>query len=244
MAESGYAVRKAEQRNQLPEIDLLPVISHNGKNLDIAIFGPNTYGNNLDSMKKAYFHSAQLPKITFRPSQTSESISAVDYDFENMAKPQVLDLRWLQAGPIVRTKEGVFTNTNEIDESRLKQLLNGVKKVNGIYLIDDKIAFAPYDSFKTGVQDVDTFAQGGLARVLEHTSEKTASKLREIGSPKFYKRGVNVWGFDSSKNPILRVASLCSVVGRLDVGGDSWYGDGIGYAFGVLDKSRSDAPKN
>jgi len=237
MTNSEYAIRKAEPRSQLPEVDLLPVISHDGQNLDIAVFGPNNYRNNLSSMQKAYFHSAQLPNITFRPATTSESISAVSYDFENMAKPKIFDPRWLQAGYIVRTKDGVFTNTTETDDSRLKQLLNGAEKVNGIYLINDNTAFAPYDSFTTGTQDCDTFAHGGLARALEHTSEKVAKNLREIASPKFYKRGVNVIYFDSVSEPALRVASLYSNWyiddGGLHVDGDGWNGGNDGCAFGV-----------
>ena len=37
------------------------------------------------------------------------------------------------------TQDGVYTNTEITDEKELKNMLNGVKKVNGIYLIDDKI---------------------------------------------------------------------------------------------------------
>lgn len=237
MEETKYKVRKAEQREQLPEIDLWPVIEHNGKKIDVAVFGPNHYNGNLNAMKKSYFHSAQLHNITFRPATTSKSISAATYDFENLAKPQMFDTSWLQAGCIVKTQDGVFTNTNETNESNLKQLLNGAKKTNGIYLINNQIAFIPYESFETGVQDVDTFAEGGLARGLEHVSGKIAPKLRKIASPKFYKKGVNVC-FNPVEKLILRVAALdygWCFGGGLRVDG-SWGGDVGGHAFGELVK--------
>jgi hypothetical protein len=126
------------------------------------------------------------------------------------------------------------------DEKILKSLLKADRKVNGIYLLDNDAGFAPYESFTRRVQDCDTFAQGGLARVLEHTPEKEARQLRAIASPKLYKNGVDIWGFDDVKEPTLRVVCLNStrVLGgiRLGVGGD-WNVYDDGYAFGVLNKS-------
>lgn len=247
MVESEYGVIKQE-KPVFPVRELL-IVPHRGGDLTVSYpaFGPNSYRANSQSIEETYSHPITGEQITFRPATTSESISAVAYDFENMAKPQIFDPRWLQSGRIVRTSEGVFTNTDITDASRLAELLNGAEKVNGIYIVDDKIAFASYDSFETGVQDVDTFTQGGLARALEHNSEKVAVNLREIGSPKHYKKGINVWGFDSSEEPIFRVAGLCSdwfVDGRLGVDGYGRYGGYHGCAFGVLEKSQSDAPEN
>ena len=205
---------KAESREQLPEKDLI-AIPHNNRTLKTALFGPSTYKNNLEAMQKKYFHSKELLSISFNPTTTSQSISAASWNFgqenkEYDAKRDIFDPKWLQAGYIVRTQDGVFTNTTNIDENSLKQLLNKAEKVNGIYLIDDKIAFAPYESFERGIQDCETFASGGLARALEHTNKKVAKNLKEIASPKFYKIGVNVWGFDDVKEPLLRVVSLVS----------------------------------
>ena len=103
--------------------------------------------------------------------------------------------------------------------------------------MDNDFGFAPYETFKRGVQDCDSFVQGGLARVLEHTQEEQAKNLRTIASPKFYKRGVNVWGFDDVKEPVLRVVGLDSgrVLGDGRLGVDGGWGDyDNGYAFGVL----------
>ncbi|MEK6895529.1 MAG: hypothetical protein AABX48_03335 [Nanoarchaeota archaeon] len=240
--ETVYGLRKAEERNLLPETDLL-IVPYKGKNLAGSFFGPNNYKDNQAEMSKQYWHSNSQPDISFRPATTSESISAAAYDFENEAKPKIFDPRWLQAGYIVRTSDGVWANTKITDEKSLKQLLNGIKKVNGIYLLDNGMGFAPYETFERRVQDCETFAQGGLARVLEHTQEKVAENLRTISSPRFYKNGINVFGFDKIKEPVLRVAGLSSGRDydrdRLDVVGNDWYGDYNGYAFGVCAPEKS-----
>jgi len=252
MEETQYQIRKAEEREALPAIDLLPSISHQGRQLDMALFGPNNYRKNVAHMQKRHFHSQQLPDITFTPATTAESISAVAYNFADFAKPQIFDSRWLQAGRIIRAQEGVFVNPlndsqgNPItDEKTLKSLLKADRKVNGIYLLNNDSGFAPYDSFTRGLQDCDTFVQGGLARVLVHTPEEEAKLLRAIASPEFYKRGVNVWGFEPVKEPALRVVSLNSDRslddGRLSVDGNYWDYYNDGYAFGVLNRSAEGA---
>src|SRR3989344_2482208 len=167
MEETHYGIVKSKPT--LPPRDLLPVISYNGRELDVAVFGP-----------------------------------------------------------------GVYTKTEITNEKELKKMLNGVKEVNGIYLIDDKVGFAPYESFNQGVQDVDTFAESGLARVLEHTEDKTAKNLREVASQKNYPRGVNVFRFGNVEEPISRVVGLYSnrYVSNVwfGVDGDVWDG-GNGCAF-------------
>jgi len=236
MNDSKYGIIK-QARPQFPVRELL-VVPHIDSDLTVSFpaFGHNTYRGNLKSMQEIYSHPLTGKQIRFRPATTSESISAVAYDFKNIAKPKIFDPRWLQAGYIVKTQDGVFTNTQLTDESQLKQMLDSFEKVNGIYLGKNGSAFAPYETFEMGIQEADTFAQGGLARALEHTPEKIAPKLKEITSPEFYKRGVDVWGFDDVKEPILRVVGLGS--GRFLVGGmlgvgDDWYGGGDGFAFGV-----------
>lgn len=249
-----YQMRKAEARKALPEIDLLPPIAHKRQQLDMALFGPNTYRGNIQNMLKSYFHSKEFPNIIFTPATTTESISAVAQNFADFAKPKIFDPKWLQAGWIVRTQEGVFVNPldsqgNPItNEKLLKSLLKSNKKRSGIYLLDNGASFAPYDSFTRGVQDCDTFAKGGLARALEYTSYKEAKNLRAIASPQLYNGGVNVWGFDDVKESVLRVVSLYSNgdLGddRLGVDGDFWVGGYGGYAFGVLNRSaRGALPK-
>ena len=198
-------------------------------------------------------------KISFREPTTAESISAAAYDFEK-TKKEIFDPRWLQLGRIVRTSEGVFANPPEdaernpvISEQVLKSHLNGAEKINGIWLYNGQdsrdFGFAPYESFTRGAQDCETFSQGGLARLFEHTKEKIAGNLKEISSPKFYRRGVDVWGFDEVKEPTLRVAGLNSNRGlggdRLCVYGGNWIDGRGGVAFGVLQEtSEAGSPKN
>ena len=245
MPETQYQMRGGA------EIDLLPFIEYNRQQPNMALFGPNTYRENIQKMGKAYFHSKEFPNITFRPATTSESISAAAYGFgENGqydTERDIFDAQLLQAGWVLRTSKGVFVNPLDAqgkpttDERILKQLLKTGKKINGIYLLDNDSGFAPYESFKTRNQDCDTFAQGGLARVLEHTAKKEARQLKAIASPKLYKDGVNVLGFDDIKEPILNVVCLDSYWGlddRLDVGGYRWSDFDVGFAFGMLDKIK------
>ncbi len=242
--QTSYGIIKAT--SVLPVRDLL-LVPHKNRELVVShpAFGPDTYSNNLAEMQKTYIHLEEHPQISFKEPTTSKSTSACAYDFEKLAKPQILDSRWLQLGRIIRTSEGVFTNpprdaqgNSILDEETLMSLKDRAKKVNGIYLGENDFGFAPYGSFTRGIQDCDTFAKGGLARLLEHTEEEVAENLRKIASKKFYKRGVNVLGFDSVEKPLLRVVCLYS--GRyfddsgLGVGGD-WFGYSYGgYAFGVL----------
>ena len=143
-----YQIRKPEAREILPAINLLPKIPHKGKKLDMHLFGQYSYKTNVQNMQKAYFHSKELPNITFRPATTSESISSAAYGFggkgEFDAKRDVFDPRWLQLGYILKTSEGVFVNAFDfngdmiINEKYLKSLLEADKKVNGIYLLHNE----------------------------------------------------------------------------------------------------------
>ena len=255
MAKAQYGIIEGKQP-EFPVRKLLRV-PHNKGDLIVAYpaFGSNYFSKNIEEMQKSYSHPITGERIYFREPTTSESISAAAYDFENLAKPQIFDPRWLQIGRIVRTSEGVFVNPpkdekgNSItDEKSLKSYLNKAKKVNGIYLHEKDFGFAPYESFKRGVQDCDTFADGGLARILEHTGEKTARNLRAIASPKFYKKGVNIWRFDDVEEPTLRVVSLYSSRGLdsgwLGLDGYCRGGDYGGYVSGVVNSEAVDARKN
>ena len=238
MENTEYGIMEVEKRSSLPETKLLRV-PHKTGNLVVRYpaFGPDTYKNNLAKMGERYFHSAEISDISFRSATTSESISGAAYKFGEMAKKQIFNPNCLQVGPIVRTSEGVFANTKEVDESVLKSLLNKCEKVNGIWLYQDNepelidFAYTEYETFKNGFQDSRDFSESGLARLLEHTCESSAPNLREISSAENYPNGVKVFGFDSVKEPVLRVAGLYSYGSGLRV--DGGLGDGGGYAFGV-----------
>src|SRR3989344_4107740 len=231
-----------EPRSSLPETRLetrLLRVPHKNGILVVRYpaFGPNSYSSNLERMGKRYFHSTRFPDISFRPATTPESVSASAYKFGKIAKKEIFNPNCLQVGPIVRTSEGVFANTKEVDESVLKSLLNKCEKVNGIWLYQDNepelidFAYTEYETFKNGFQDSRDFSESGLARLLEHTCESSAPNLREISSAENYPNGVKVFGFDSVKEPVLRVAGLYSYGSGLRV--DGGLGDGGGYAFGV-----------
>jgi len=244
MAKTKYGVIKIKQPEFSP-IELLVVPHREDMDLTVACFGLNTYATNLKKMEEFYFHPQTGEKISFREPTTSESISASAYNFDGIAKPQIFDSKWLQAGRMVITSEGVYVNPPKDEQGNpitdvitLKSFLDKSKKVNGIYLCENDFGFASYETFKKGVQESGDFAESGLARILEHTKEKTAEKLKKISSKKNYPIGVNVCRFDSVNKPILGVAGLFSGRG-LDVrllgfDGNDWLGDYLGYAFGVL----------
>lgn len=241
-------MRKAQEREMLPEVDLFPRVEYAGRKIDAAKFGPNTHNNNVASMQKRYFHSDDLPNVTFKQLSTAESLAVASYNFANLAKPNIFNPNWLQAGRILRAQEGVWINPlidtagNIIQDGKeLEESLSKVKKVNEIYLFDGGTSFVPYGSFEQGVQEHGKFLESGLARGLIHTSDKNANTLSQIANDAEYPRGVNVWGFEPVKEPLVRVVSLGSGRnldgGRLDVGG-GWDGNSnsssLGCAFGGL----------
>jgi len=243
MGKIKYGIIKAK----FPQRDLLRV-PHKEDSLVVGFlaFGPDYFKNNIEEMQKDYSHPQTRKKISFREPTTSESISAAAYDFENMAKPDIFDSRWLQTGYMIRTSEGIFANPPKdaqgnpiIDEKILKSYLNDSKKVNGIYLGENDFGVAPYETFERGVQDSGKFAEGGLARILEHTMKKVAKNLKVISSSENYSNGVNVLGFDQGKKPILTVVNLYTSRhfgfggSRLNVSiGEQYNYEGL--AFGVL----------
>ncbi len=147
----------------------------------------------LEELSK-YHLDSKIEKLgSFREPTTFESISAIAYYSENATKSGMLDLKF-NIGNVVRTSEGIFTNTKITDEKILKQLLGKAEKFNGIYLIDDKIAFAPYETFKEPFSS--TKFGCGLARALEHTRENRAETLFRIANCKEYNLGCNLDAFD------------------------------------------------
>lgn len=246
----------------------LIAVPHRNKLLIAGCFGPNKYGRNLELMSSGEFPCLpEYSQIRFRPATTSESISIAAYDFGEICKPQIFDYIKLQAGRIVRTQEGVFANPPKdeqgnpvTNEDKLKSLLNNAEKVNGIYLSDNDFGFAPYETFEHGTQKSEVFAQGGLARLLEHTYEKSAENLKKISSKEFYPKGVRVLFFNPAIDPVnvllSKTVDLYSGRSiRYSLGYTGGHGGYLivrpgflaggrligGYAFGVLDES-SESP--
>jgi hypothetical protein len=259
MTNEKYGLMKAEERPEiLPKIDLMTV-HHCHENLIVARFGPNTYANNIINMRKRYFNSKQHQDISFRPATTSESISAAAYKFRDIAKPEIFDTKWLQAGYISKTPNGMFVNPPLdlqgkpiIDEQKLWRLLNGAELIHldldnfrehhVIYILDNSeklkdFGFAEYGAFlKEWIQDTYYFENGGLAKLLEHT--KYAKNLAKICDAKSYPKGIDVIGFNPVKSPILMVVKLGSIYplddSKLGVCCDLDNNDG--FAFGVLEE--------
>ncbi len=249
MAKTQYELRRTGT------VEMLSSIPHDGGQLDMALFGPNTYYKNVGDMENPSLHSKNLPTI-FTPATTSESISAAIYDLENADNPKIFDPNWLQAGLVFKSSEWVVINPPRskqgyfvTDEKNLKSILNEAVKINGIYRVPNgKIesvrdcSFVPYDSFRQGVQSSEDFARSGLARGLEYVEGGEAPKLKMISANGDFARGIKVFGFDREDG--IRVAWLFSNRGiednRLSVCGNGWWDCDVGssgFAFGVLKKS-------
>lgn len=249
MTETQYKEHLAG-KPKVPPISLLEITGQRHLITSLEAFGPNTYSGNLQAMQGLYSHPQTGDVITFKEPTTAESILAASYDFQNRAKPKILDSSWLQLGRIVRTSEGVYANPPKdaqgapiTDKKTLKSFLKSNKKINGIWLLDNDFGFAPCETFRQGFQEHGDFVESGLARLLEFTQGRAALNLKTMGSQNNYKNGVNVRGFNSVREPVLEVASLSSdwLDARLNVDGDYWLdGDG-GFAFGVLNSGEASA---
>lgn len=232
MARARYEI----MRVQFKPKDLIKISGERNLVAVLDAFGPDKYSRNIAAMGESYSSPAG-ERISLRPATTAESVLIVSGDLKNKAHPKNLSLRWLQIGSIATTREGVFANTTEADERKLKALLDKSKKVNGVYFCEkdcgDDVGFAPYETFEQETnQEAGKFAEGGLARILEHT-EGSAELLREMAS--IYQVGACVFGFKKVEKPVIRVVGLVSEgdSNRLILSGgeDPSYG---GYAFAVV----------
>src|SRR3989338_51496 len=250
-----------ESKSSRPHINLIGVPGDK-EDLVVARFGPDTYAVNRAAMRQEYTHSSDvlsMPIITFKPKTTAESIAIVACKFRDLAKKDIFNPNWLQAGYVLRDSEGVWANPPVadngepiVDAKTLNALRDRATKLgvkNGdIYVGEDGFGFVDYGLFTRDVQDADTFVTEGLARVLENTTEPIARNLKTIADKANYPRGVNVWGFDPVKTPALKIVSLTSgrllASYRLYVGGNSCNCENDGYAFGGLNSGEASAQKN
>lgn len=234
--------------SQLPSIDLF-VVPHQGGKLVTARFGPGSYETNVAQMGEEYFHSPKVPRISFRQPRTDESISVVEYQFKEGREIEIHNYVWVQAGILVQMKDGVIVNP-PLDEKgnvvlspiELRRFIDRAKVVTlsdgkQISFGENGFGYTPFDSFSQGLQNVNTFTEEGLARIIEGAIDGPAIKLREIVSPNNYIRGVDVCGFHSSIEPVKRVLGLgpdrSMDFYRLDVSGFHMFHHDNGYVFGV-----------
>lgn len=222
--EIKYIEQPAKPRNNLPDISMM-IRPHNGKEVRIANFSGTYYGA-IEDMNKHYWHSEDFSDITFAPVTTVESLSYATFGMtENRCLP-LFCCDDLNAGIFVRTPEGVYINPGKaikqvekkhyLDHFNLKldmkYLINQrekATKVNGIYLGENDFAFAPWKSFNNErEQSPKEFAEGGLARAIEHTSEKIAEKLYKVASS--YRSTTYVMWFEIPKKPVIGQVHLGS----------------------------------
>ena len=238
---------KISQSGETVESDIptnLFMVKSGSDKLIVKRFGRVSYNKNLSAMGRSYSCLPYYSQITFTPATTGQSVLVASVYYRDKDERESFnDLNLTQLGLLVRTKNGVFANPPNvdgnyvIDESQLMALLNNAEEIDRVLFGRNGFGYAPYDSFEQGQQDSETFAKGGLARLLEG-SKGNGVGIRRILSNNFYKLGVDVCDFDPVEQPILRVANLSSgwfSLGRLVIRGnstsDDYYG---GFAFGVL----------
>jgi len=258
MAQNGYGIIEKGNleflKREFSKAKLLNVPHKSGVlTVKYPAFGPDYFYRNIFNMRKTYFFQFGGWEMPFREPTTSESISVASYDFGKIIKPKFLDSSWLQLGYTLNTQEGVFVNLPKKhgipigDGGTLKTRLNKARKVNGIWLGEGDFGFAPYETFNLGEQDSGDFAEGGLARVLEHTESKVATKLKEMTSKKYFENGVMVEascggdiGNADTNFPRIYVTCINSILNHKKLGIESDYYEGNcrGHAFGILDKTH------
>ncbi len=246
---AGKTKQSDPEDSKSPKIDLVSVPHGNGELVTgWPAFFLDSF-NDASKMRNSSRHPQTGEVISFRLPTIAESISVVAYKFVELIKSRPLAHYWLNLGLIVRTPEGIIANPSvndvlgQITDASLKRQIDTARRVNGIYLGDKDFGFAPFESFKQGVQDCDTFTTGGLARILQHTDGEQAWKLKIMASRRNYDRGVNVYAFGPTNEPSLKVVRLYSGresdvlhEGKLII--DGGFRDSNGYTFGILDSGK------
>ncbi|MDO8563694.1 MAG: hypothetical protein Q7R87_01660 [Nanoarchaeota archaeon] len=180
----------------LPPIDLIKILHNNGH----LFASPMTSGYDYPAKRedKHYFHSSNLPDITFREASSSESISILQATLNDLDGSFPFRKKFA-LGRILGTVEGVIANPpkgfplwryskgiSKEEEQVIKECISKSRRIKvgkgHIYLGENDFGFAEHESFDRGTQNIDTFVRGGLARILEHTSGDVAENFRKIAS--------------------------------------------------------------
>jgi len=214
-----YRLKEATLQNNLPDIPLM-LRPHKGKNVRIAEFY-GSYFRTISEMEKHYRHSRYFSDITFTSMTTPESLEHTVFDWD--LAQHLFSTERVNLGIYVRTGEGVYINPGktitkfetetggepklQLDMEGLTNLRDKAEKINGIYLGEDDFAFAPWESFKSSQSwndclEAKEFAEGGLARAIEHTSEKIAPTLFKIVSSCQYKKILMEY-WNAPKKPVI-----------------------------------------
>lgn len=243
----GLHTESVIEREGLIPTNLLTVPHKKDQDLSVNFppLGAWSYDNNTTTFQYQKFsHPTENREIQFRPPTISEAISVIAHDPRGLIKTAVFDQLYgsVIGEYITKTKDGIFTNIFELNEDNLNKLLKDAKKTNGIYLINDKIAFVPYETFEEGIQESGKFAESGLARGLEHVQGKVAPKLKKITSEKNFPAGVQVEHFKDFKRNKIGLVGFAVINPKegetFEISSNHssvWSG---GYLFGVLKENE------
>ncbi|MBT4135591.1 hypothetical protein HOD75_03075 [archaeon] len=203
--------------DELAEFEPIPLLfPEKGNPLGVSLFGSGDYKKFLEIMQRDFSCLPYYDKVNFRPSTSCESIFVLSKEAEIISpeekeriKEQGRKMPLCCLGRILQSPDGVFVNPpldekGNIDEEEYAKAIDSLSLVNSVLLGRDGFGFAPYESFKTGMQSIDKFCRGGLARVLEGTSEDYAHRFEQAISGDPLEFGVNVeCFFDFQSNTTL-----------------------------------------
>lgn len=167
-----------EPKTVNPPIALLPL--EEGLTVAYPAFGSATYNSNLERMGEKYSHPKTGETITFREPRTQESIRAARLGFGSQGeidfKREVFNPSWLQAGRRVGTKQGIFFNTNELDEARLRDSLSRATIHNGVYLLQDGNFLCRTQKYRTRNSNKQRFRKGMFSKSIRTHSRRSCTK--------------------------------------------------------------------
>ncbi len=204
-------------------------------------FGPDNYVNVGNQIIEAGLESPTM-------AQTANLVyGAWENPKEKYSSDIISKLRnnWLWGfnGLLYVPNEGIYIQDRpEIKNGRVFMDKNDL--VDKLASKDPSVRFVPFGTFKRESQSSLELAKNPFVQAL--AGEEGADKLARVADN--YKVEPFVGVLDNVNHLTTRVASLDSSWGiddyRLHVDGDDWNDSNIGFAFGVSDKLRSDAPKN
>jgi len=202
-------------------------------------FGPGNYVNVGTQIRESGLEQPTMEQTAYLVCDAWQNPKE-KYSKEIIEK---MKTNWLWGfnGLLYVPKEGIYIQDRpEIRDGRV--FMSQEDLVERLESNDKSVRFVEYDSFKRESQSSLELAKNPF--IIALAGEEGADKLAQVADN--YKIKPFLWTIDGKdvKNLQQRVASLYSfIVGlRLIVYGINWDGNG-GYAFGVLNESRSDAPK-
>ncbi len=193
------------------------IVPHNGKEIVFAYpsIGPNTYRNVGESILKS---KQSVPTGDYTSSLVhSAYCSNISNEPESKNIKNILTKRWLWVyNQNLWTDKGVYVIQDlkaegkfiQLKQGDLEKMLKGAKDINGLrFNKNNKVRYAPKESYKLGDHTSDSFSKDGF--VIISCGKEGAEKLGEVSS-KFNNKNPYLFGLVIKKGqtPEQRVSTL------------------------------------